>query len=295
MDNDMRSSHRVFQDLAHGLFSSSGLWKLTATLQALLSLWLIQATQHNPSLTLLAVVVWGGAVICMEDQLEEINPKPTTPSLVVGLILIGYASWRSTRVLDVETVSVILPLIQGAGLALLLGPIRQIGRWRDPLIALALLPLQSLATRLLPEYGLSAVTARLSQAMLLVFGENAVVSGRTVTLGERGVYIAGYCNSVDLIAQLTAIAVVFILAFPIRSRITKILFVAIAPVLAVLINSGRIAILATINSAGMDYGDAVFTFLHDEWGALAFAGIATMILGQIYLTLINRELSRHNG
>lgn len=278
-----------------GVGTPALLWKLLVLSQSLLSIWLVQATQHNPSLTLLAVVVWGGAAICIEDELERLQLRPSWASTFTGFTLLGYTTWRSGRIMDVETVSLILPLLQGVGLGLLVMPIRQLRRWREPLFVLALLPLQTVASRLLPDFWLSTITARLSQTLLLLFGENAVVSGRTVTLGERGVYVAGYCNSVDLIAQLTAIACVFALAFPIRQRLTKLLFICAAPLLAVSVNACRIAILAALNSKGLDYSSKLFTFLHDEWGALVFAGLATTILGRLYLSLINRELRQSHG
>lgn len=266
-----------------------------AGLQATLSVWLVQATQHNPSLTLLAVVVWGGAVICMEDQLEQLELRPSRASLVAGLLLLLLVTLRSTLVLDKERIVLVLPLLQGLALVLLLRPLRQLASLRQPLVVLSLFPLQDLAMRLLPDYGVSVITAKLAQIYLLVFGVNAASSGRMVLLGERGVEVLGECNGMDLMAQLTAIAIVFALAFPIRSRGMRIGFVALAPLLAVLVNAGRIAILAVLNGTTFGNGFDLFQFFHDEWGSLVFAGIATVLLGQIYMALIERELDRRHG
>lgn len=233
--------------------------------------------------------------MCIEDQLDHLDCRPSGWSLLAGLALLLIATVRSSLVLERDTVVLALPLLQGLGLALLLRPIRQLASLRQPLVVLCLFPLQDLATRLLPEYWLSVLTARLSQVYLLLFGLNAVSTGRIVVLGERGVEVQGACNSVDLIAQLTAIAIVFALAFPIRSRWTRIGFIALAPVLAIVVNAGRIAILAALNSSALSYGPRLFTFMHDEWGALIFAGIATLILGQAYMVLIERELDRRHG
>jgi exosortase/archaeosortase family protein len=281
--------------LCEALGSTGFLWKLLAGLQATLSVWLIQATQHNPSLTLLAVIVWGGAVICIEDQLDQLEPRPTRAGWTAGLTLLLFCTLRSLSVLDKDTAVLVLPLLQGAALVLLLQPIRQLASQAQPLIVLSLFPLQELATRFLPDFWLSAVTAKITQVYLLLFGLNAATSGRYVLLGQRGVAIQGACNSVDLIAQLTTIAIVFVLAFPIRSRILQLSFVAIAPVLAILVNAGRIAILAALNSSSLANRDDLFTFMHDEWGALVFAGIATMVLGQMYLALVERELRLRRG
>jgi exosortase/archaeosortase family protein len=282
--------------LLHRLTRDAGVrWQVLATFQAVLSIWLVQATQHNPSLTLLAVIVWGGAAICIEDQLDELKLLPSRASFVAGFLLLLLVTLRATLVLDKERIVLIMPLVQGIALALMLRPMRQLPKLFQPLVVLSLFPLQELAMRLLPDYWMSMVTARLTQAYLLVIGFNASASGRMVFVGGRGVEILGECNSVDLMAQLTAIAIVFALAFPIRSRALRFGFITMAPVLGVVVNAGRIGVLAVLNSDTVGYGRKLFVFLHDEWGSLVFAGIATMILGQIYMMLIEHQLERGNG
>ena len=271
------------------------LWKIAAALQALLSIWLVQATQHTPSFTLLALVVWGGAVICMEDQLDDLPVQPSRASLSAGCLLLAYATWKSCMVLDKDASIFVLPLIQGLGLAMLAAPIHQIRRLSQPLVVLSLFPLQALLTRLLPEALLAAVTGRISQLLLLLFGENAAASGQLVAVGDEVVFITGSCNSIDLIAQLIAIAVVFVLAFPIQNRVAKLLYVCVAPVIAITFNGVRIAILAAVNGSEWDNREQLFTFLHDEWGALVFAGLAMMAMGQIYLSMVEHHLSKRHG
>jgi exosortase/archaeosortase family protein len=286
-----KSIHFLRRYLSSDVFS----WKALASLQAILSIWLVQVSQHDPSLTLLAVVVWGGAVICLEDKLDTLVMKPSRFSFFAGCLLLLLVTVRTTLVLDKERLVLILPLLQGLALALLLRPIPKLPSLGQVLVVLSLFPLQDLAMRLLPDYMLSVITAKLSQGFLLVFGFNATSSGRFVLMGARGVEVLGECNSVDLIAQLTAIAIVFALAFPIRSRGLRLSFIALAPLIAVIVNAGRIAILAALVTSELDYGYDLFTFLHDKWGSLIFAGIATMILGQIYMALIDRELQHHHG
>jgi exosortase/archaeosortase family protein len=283
--------HRAGRSLSRPGF----LWKAAACLQALLSIWLVQATQHTPSFTLLAMVVWGGAVICMEDQLDALTVQPSRASLNAGLLLLAYATWKSCTILDKDTSIFILPFIQGLGLIMLAKPIRKLFSLRQPLFVLSLFPLQALLTRLLPEQLLASLTGRISQILLLLFGENAAASGQMVAVGGEVVFITGSCNSIDLIAQLMAIAIVFVLAFPIQSVAAKASYVAIAPMIAVLFNAVRIAILAAVNGSTLANREQVFEFLHDEWGALVFAGLAMMAMGQIYLSMIDHHLSQRHG
>lgn len=39
-----------------------------------------------------ALIIWGGAVICMEDIIESLYPKPSYVSLLIGSIMIVYLS-----------------------------------------------------------------------------------------------------------------------------------------------------------------------------------------------------------
>ena len=77
-------------------------WQVLAGFQALMSVWLTSATQGDQGVTMLAVVFWGGAAICMEDQLEDFQVHPSRASLVAGLTLLIYATWRSIVVLDLD-------------------------------------------------------------------------------------------------------------------------------------------------------------------------------------------------
>lgn len=286
--------HMLIQKAHSTWLSARLLWLLFAGLQATLSVWLVQATQHTPSLTLLCVVVWGGAVICIEDELESLRIAPSRISAATGLMLLGYATWRSGMILDKDTSIFMLPVLQGLGLAMLTRPIHRLASLREPLFVLSLFPLQAILTRALPEYWMSVITGRISQGILLLLGENAQASGQVVAVGERAVFITGSCNSIDLIAQLTAIAMVFVLAFPIQSSRLKTSYLAMAPVVAVITNAVRIAILAAVHGSELAKREELFHFLHDEWGALVFAGLATMIMGQIYLSMIDRQLNRNH-
>ena len=278
------------------LASSAGLqWQLLAGLQALLSIWLIQATQDDQGITLLAVVVWGGAAICMEDQLEDFRVRPSWPSLVAGLTLLAYATLRSVMVLDLDSMAYVLPVIQGLGLGLMARPVRQLLIFREPFIILSLFPLQFLAFKLLPEYWLSVITAKIGQIFLLLFGVESTSVGRILSIGGSGVSIQPACSGAGLIAQQAVVAVVFIMAYPIKSTKSKLVFLVIAPLIGYLVNSCRIILLAVIMGSSLPQKQQLFDFMHDEWGGLVFSGIATVILGQIYMSMVNRQLADGRG
>lgn len=282
--------------LAHRFCLDASLqWRALAALQAVGSIWLVQNSQRTPSVTLLALVIWGGAMICVEDQLEDMKVCPSRGSLLGGFGLLVYTTWRGISILGLDSVVYVLPLLQGIGLALLARPVRALASFRDSLFILALFPLQLLISRFLPEYGLSVVTGKFSQLILMIFGVNASLTGRDLNLIDGGVRIAGSCNGVDLIAQLMVIAVVFVLAFPIKNRVAKLIYISLAPLVGFVVNASRISILAVINSSSIQFRKQAFEFLHDEWGGLLFAGLATLVIGQIYMVLINQQIGDRRG
>lgn len=270
-------------------------WQVLAGLQALLSIWVIQDTQQDQGITLLAVVIWGGAAICIEDQLEHFEIRPSTPSLLAGIALLVYATWRSCLVLDLDSVVYVLPLLQGVGLVLLARPVHQLFSLKPALIVLSLFPLQFLVFKLLPEYWLSVSTGKISELLLLLIGVNASTSGRILSTGSAAVSIEPSCSGAGQIAQLAVIAIVFCMAYPIKSVSGKAKFLVFAPLLGYFVNTFRIGMLALIVGSSLPNKDQLFDFFHDEWGGLVFSGIATVILGQIYMVMVERQISADNA
>lgn len=288
LDKAMKLSH---QELCDPVFQ----WKLLGAGQAVLFVWLIQSSQHLASLTLLAVVVWGGAIICIEDWLDSVQLQPSRASVLAGSGILGYVSWRSTVVLDLDSFIYVMPILQGVAFALMARPFGRIAIFKDSLIVLSVFMLQPVFNAVLPNYDVSVLTGKFSQLTLLVFGVDAGVYGRVLSLGGGGVQIFNTCNSVDLMTQLTVIAIVFALAFPVRSLIGKMFFVASAPLVGMIVNSWRIALLAVINSSSVPYKTQVFDFFHEQWGALVFAGAATLFMGQIYMLMVEHDLRGRHG
>lgn len=265
------------------------LWLLTASLVVSQNLWLIHVTQRSTALLVFALVCWWGALTCMEDRLDDLRPHPSLPGMVAGLALLGWCLWRSGRIIDQDGLINLLPLLATVALALLCDPIRQIGRFREQFIVMALLPMR-IIDRLLPEFPISLLTAKLAAFWLAILGLPVVRQVRVVSLGSSGVSVEGPCNGVDQILFLMAIAVIFLIAFPLRRTSHRLLIVLAAPCIALIGNSFRIALLAGINTIGGSNGRWWFDFFHIHEGSLIFMGISSSVLGWFYLKLIDREL-----
>ncbi len=266
------------------------LWLLIAAVTATQNIAVFHTSQ-NANDTVYALLVWGGAVICMEDQIESLEPRPSLLSLVLGTTLLILILARTAVVVHWEGIVFAVPPFAGLGLALLCFPIRQILRLRDSLLTLLLIPAYSLLMRLLPEEPISLLTAKIAGLWLQFIGYDVVVEGRSIMIPGGGVKVLAACNGVDMMSQIVCVSIVFLLAFPIRSTLSRICLLLSAPIVGLLSNSFRIAILTVCTSLGNSKGSTVFKFFHEDAGSLVFSGIAVFIFGWLYLMVLEKELT----
>jgi len=265
------------------------LWLLLAAAIATQNLGVFQSSQSEHT-TVYALLVWGGALICMEDQLEELDPDAGAVGMVLGTLLLLLVMARTAMVLNADGSLFLLAPLAGLGLALLARPIRQLWRLRDSLLCLMLIPAFGVLTKLIPERPMSVLTARMSSFWLSILGFDNIVRDRTVMLPTGGVEVLPACNGVDMIAQVICVSIIFLLAFPIRSRLSRIVLLASAPLIGLACNTIRIAVLALCVSAGQGKGTPLFRFFHDDLGSLLFSGVAVFVFGSLYMRLLEREL-----
>lgn len=267
-------------------------WLITALLVMLGSVVRACLTQ-TPDQALMVLLVWGGALCCLEDRFSRLRPRPHPVGLALGLVLLVAVQWRQERLIQPQSVMMVLPLAQGLGLLLLLSPLRA---WRQlpqpllaPLLILALLPAQALAQRLIPIEELSRLTARLSQVLFLSFGVDATVIGNQLWLAGGGVSVAGPCSGSAMMGQLLVVGGIIALVFPlVRGRWwlpTTLAVITVAPAFALVANSFRIALLAWLTASSWPQSEWWFDFFHSGQGGLVFALLAVMLFAPAYFAL----------
>ncbi|WP_216905810.1 exosortase/archaeosortase family protein [Synechococcus sp. CCY 0621] len=229
------------------------LWLALAAAVAIQNSAVFQSSQSEHT-TVFAVLVWGGAVICMEDQFEDLNPRPAAWGLILGTLLLLWVLTRSAVIVHWDGLLFALAPIGGLALGLMAEKPGRLGRFRDPLLCLMLLPGFALLMRILPEAPLSLLTARLSGIWLSILGLDVVVNSRSVLLPGGGVQVLGPCNGLDLMAQILCVGVIFLLAFPIRSWGSRCLMFLAAPLIGLICNTLRIALLAIFAGNGHSKG-----------------------------------------
>lgn len=265
------------------------LWLALCAAVAIHNIAVFQSSQSE-HITVFAVLVWGGAVICMEDQFEDLEPQPAAWGLIMGSLLLVWLLIRSAVILHWDGLLFALAPIGGLALGLMAEKPAKLGRFRDPLLCLLLLPGFALLMRILPEAPISLLTAQLSGLWLSILGLDVVVNARSVLLPAGGVRVLGPCNGLDMMAQILCVGVIFLLAFPIRSWTSRVLLLLVAPLIGLISNTLRIALLAIFAGNGNSKGSWWFDFFHESTGSLVFSGVAVLVFGMVYMRLLEREL-----
>ena len=185
-----------------------------------------------------------------------------------------------------QAVIILLPLLQAAGLILLVDRPRRLLRWCEPGLVFFLLPLWWVLVRVQPTSLLSQLTARLCQILFLGFGVDAAVDGPRLMLYGGGVTVAGPCSGAPMVAQLMAVAAIFTLIFPVGSGRTRvaaaIISMAIASIFAVFANTLRISLLALITVSASPAKSWWFDFFHHGDGGLIFSALAVCMFAPLY-------------
>jgi cyanoexosortase A len=241
-----------------------------------------------------ALLVWGGALICMEDQIEELRPRPSFLSLLIGSAIVIYSLYRTSTIFNSDSFLYFLVPVAGFGLTIMVFPFKEIFKFRESLFILCLLPLFIIIQILVTAYvsdDLSRLTAKFVIFWLGVLGISPVqLAGDTVYTAGGAVQVMHECNGFEMIMQMVITSIIFLVAFPLRSRLGKFLIVLSAPAIGFIINSMRISLLAIFTSFNSPTGHSLFDFFHEQAGSLIFSGIAVFLLGYLYLAILEREL-----
>lgn len=269
-------------------------WILLAGLVATHHLLLLHTTQDQLELVVYALLLWGGALICIEDLLPSLRPSPTRWGVLVGAALLVLLLVRSSRISHYDVFVYLMPPLEGVALVLLCAAP---GRWRPyaaSLVILCLMVLPRILFWSVPEPVFNRFTAGSTALLMHAIGLHPMVSDNIVALSEGGgVRIGDTCNGQAMILQVIAAAVIFLLAFPLSRWRDRLLVLCAAPVVSVFGNAVRIFLLAwIIGQSELPHRKALFDFFHKEGGSLVFSLIGMCLLALVHYGLLERDLNR---
>jgi cyanoexosortase A len=273
--------------------TSRNLWLTLCSFVATQNLVVFSNTQITGN-AITALLVWGGALICMEDKIQDLKPQPSYPSLGIGTFLVLYSLYRTSIIFNSDSFLYFLVPVAGFGLALMVYPFKQVLRLKDSLFILCLLPVFVIIQILVATYvtdDLSILTAKSVIFWLGLLGISPTqLVGDTVYTAGGAVQVMHECNGFEMIMQMVITSIIFSVAFPLRSRLGKFLVAIAAPLIGFIVNSMRISFLAVFTSLNSPSGRYLFDFFHEQAGSLIFSGIAVFVLGYLYLVVLEREL-----
>ena len=267
------------------------LWVLVTGIFALYFLLVSLLTQSFDEV-LNVVLVLGGALLVHHAPAADWQPQPGRIGRWVGVALLVAVLWRGQRLINSDFVSSLLPLLAWVGLLLLAVPVAKLRSFMPSLAVLALLPVMRAVEWLTPLGPLSEKTAWLTKQMLSVCGFTAMQIGNKVNMPGGGVNVADACAGLSIILQLLFVAVIFAMAFPMRHRWQNGLMLVTAPLLAIIVNSMRITLLALINVSDMPYRTWWFDFFHENLGSMLFSGIGMQIFVSLYVYWMARQVAQ---
>jgi cyanoexosortase A len=266
-------------------------WPWLAAVVAVHQLLVVQFTQNNPGLGVTVLLLWGGALIVIEDLLPGFKARPSRWGLILGTLLLALVQVRMSYIISRDFAVVLAGPLLGMALLMLAAPLRGWRPFVPALFILSLMPLPRLISLLHPEKLTSFAAAQLGGIVLQAFGLNAIVEGRNVILPAGSVTVIRECNGIDIVVQCFLVAVIFLIAFPLQSLWKKILILLTAPVVGFFINSFRVALLALLVDSKVTISDFWFNFFHDGAGGLLFAAVAVSLVCWLHVRLVLGELA----
>jgi len=160
-------------------------WLLLATAVAVQSMAVLLHTQGAQA-SVMALLIWCGALICLEDRLPLLRPRPSRWQLLGGTVLLLWVLLRTAVASHWDGLVFALAPLAGVALLLIGVPWRRWGHCREALLCLLMLPAYALVMRALPEKPLSLLTAQGAGLVLSSLGQAVRVQQRDVLLPGGG-------------------------------------------------------------------------------------------------------------
>ncbi|MGQ9870227.1 cyanoexosortase A [Leptodesmis sp.] len=223
-----------------------------------------------------AILFWVAAGSLVWDKHDalmlESKPLPT----VLGLLLLVFILLRTALSGDSVSSAWVIPLLSALGVGLMASGFKGLKQYWKELVIFGLLAIYPFLKLLLQIIDLSEITAKAANVMLWYVGFNVQRQGVFLILPTSRVEVYGACSGLQSILQMLAISVLFLLMFPIRSHVKKLLCVVIAVLIGFFVNAIRVALMVILNNAG---NKSAFDYWHEGNGSLVFAAISVFIFG----------------
>lgn len=230
----------------------------------------------NSDIFATSLLFWLAAGSLIWDNRETLKLESKLIPSLVGLLLLGLILLRVTFSPDSASSAWVLPFIATFGLGLLASGFKGLRQYWKQLLIFGLLAIYPALKLTLQAIDLSELTAMAGAFNLSYLGFPVQRQGVFLVMPASRVEVYGACSGIQSILQLLCISVLFLLMFPLKHHWQKALVVLSAVVIAFVVNSFRVALMAILNNGG---DKNAFDYWHEGQGSLIFSAIAVFIFG----------------
>lgn len=242
-------------------------------------------TTENFDQVLLRALIWSLALSLSVKERNSLNLDTGRLSGVLGLIFIAWSIFRSIAARSGTDLLVIniSPFVSAVGLCLLASGVRGLKQYGRELtiVFVSIVPAEFILGLLDKILGvdftalLSTVTAKFAAFVLWYLGFEVHLQGIHLTLPGGSVAIGGPCSGMNAMILLLQIALVVIVMFPTTELYKKIFLPVSAVLVAFIVNSVRVGVLAFI--VAFSNNREAFDYWHEGDGSQVFSTIAILI------------------
>jgi len=230
----------------------------------------------NSDMFATSILFWVAAGSLVWDKHETLSLESKPLPTVLGFLLLALILVRTALSGDSVSSAWVIPLIATLAVGLMASGFKGLKQYWKELLIFGLLAIYPILKLLLQIIDLSQVTAKTANVMLWYLGFNVQRQGVFLILPTSRVEVYGACSGLQSILQMLAISVLFLLMFPIRSHVKKVLCVVAAVLIGFFVNAIRVALMVILNNAG---NKSAFDYWHEGNGSLIFSAISVLIFG----------------
>lgn len=257
---------------------------------ALIALHLILVERaNNPDLVGMSLVFWVAVSTLIWERRNTFKLESGIFSSFLGASLLACVLLKSSSIAGYDFFLRILPFISAFSIALLASGVKGLKQYWQELFILAFIIIPP--GLILRFFDIGTVTAKLTGFILWYAGFSVTRQDLLLILPTGSVEVGYGCTGVSAMLQLVGISILFLFMFPDHKRLHRILLPLVAIVIAFIVNTVRVALLALIVS-----NTTAFDYWHQGTGSLIFSMIAVGIFGLFcWFTVLRKKPILQNG
>lgn len=229
-------------------------------------------------------VFWAAVASLIWEKRDKLSTESGVFSSFFGATLIVSVLLKSASVSGHDLFLRLLPFIGALGLALLVSGAKGLKQYWQELLLLAFIIIPP--GLILRFFDVTLLTAKFSAFLLWCLGFDVSRQGLFITLPTGRVEVGFGCSGVNGMLQLLGLALLFLFMFPETKPKQKIVLPVLAIIIAFIVNSVRVAILALLVAHSHLQS---FDYWHTGTGSQLFPLIGVGILGLFCWFFILRQ------